>query len=54
MSDHCPACRVARELGEHRDSTAADWSIRRATLNFARIIATRACPEYAPAPTEDA
>lgn len=46
MTDHCPACRIARELTEHRDATAADWSQRRGTLNFARVIAMRACPAY--------
>lgn len=46
MTDHCPACRVARELTEHRDNYAAGWSDRRAMLNFAAIIARRACPEY--------
>lgn len=48
MTDHCPACRIARELTEHRDKTAAGWSHRRGTLNFARVIAARACPEYEP------
>lgn len=50
MTDHCPACRVRRELTEHRDQTAAEWSQRRAALNFARIVAGRACPDYAPHP----
>jgi hypothetical protein len=54
MSDHCPACRVARELTEHRDAAAADWSVRRATLNFARIIAERACPDWKPASEDGA
>ena len=49
MSDHCPACRLARELREHTDQTAAEWSQRRGALNFARIIAERACPAYVPA-----
>lgn len=44
--DHCPACRVVRELAEHRDQTADGWSVRRATLNFAIIIARRACPAF--------
>lgn len=48
MSDHCPACRVARELAEHRDATASEWSVRRATLNFAHVLATRACPAWEP------
>lgn len=48
MSDHCPACQVARELTEHRDACAEQWSTRRGVLNFARVIAVRACPEYAP------
>jgi hypothetical protein len=49
MTDHCPACRIARELTEHRDATAAEWSVRRATLSFARVLAVRACAEWAPA-----
>jgi hypothetical protein len=48
---HCPACLVAVELAEHRDRTAGAWSIRRATLNFAIVVARRACPSYAPAST---
>lgn len=54
MTDHCPACRVVRELGEHRDATAGEWSQRRAVLNFARVIAERACPEYRPTEGESA
>lgn len=54
MSDHCPVCQVARELTEHRDATADEWSTRRGVLNFARIIATRACPAYVPPTTEEA
>lgn len=50
-SDHCPACRVVRELGEHRDATAGAWSGRRGVLNFAILTARRACPAYVPAPT---
>lgn len=53
MSDHCPACQVVRELTEHRDGTAAEWSVRRGTLNFARVIAVRACPDYRPATEGD-
>ena len=53
MSDHCPACRVARELREHVDQTAAEWSIRRGALKFARILAERACPDYEPAMEAD-
>lgn len=52
--DHCPACRVARELTEHRDASANEWSIRRATLNFARIVATQACPDWQAAESGDA
>lgn len=52
MSDHCPACRVARELREHIDQSDATWSIRRGALNFARILAERACPEYDPTTEE--
>lgn len=48
MTDHCPACRVARELAEHRDATAAAWSPRRVALSFAVIVAERACPAYEP------
>lgn len=48
MADHCPACRVHRELTEHRDATASAWSPRRAALNFARVLAARACPAYLP------
>ena len=48
-SDHCPACRIARELTEHRDTTAGDWTMRRGTLNFAIVIARRACPLGGPA-----
>lgn len=48
MSDHCPACRVARELREHSDQAHPEWSVRRGTLNFARILAERACPDYRP------
>lgn len=44
---HCPACRVVAELEEHRDATAGGWSVRRATLNFAIVIARQACPAYA-------
>jgi hypothetical protein len=51
MTDHCPACSVARQLTEHRNTTAPDWTERRATLNYARIIATRTCPEYTPTTT---
>lgn len=46
--DHCPACEIARELTKHRDATATDWSFRRGTLNFAIVVARRACPEYVP------
>lgn len=46
--EHCPACRVAAELLAHRDSTAPDWGVRRATLNFAAVVARRACPAYVP------
>lgn len=46
---HCPACQVAIELRQHRDATAPGWSIRRGTLNFAIIIAERACSAYTPA-----
>ena len=49
MSDHCPACRLARELRERTDQTAAECSQRRGALNFARILAERACPAYVPA-----
>ena len=45
---HCPACQVAVELTEHRDATAGGWSVRRATLNFALVIARRACTSYEP------
>lgn len=47
-ADHCPACRTARELTEHRDATAAEWSIRRVTLNFASLVARQACPDFEP------
>jgi hypothetical protein len=46
MTDHCPACAVARELTEHRNQTAARWGQRRAAFNFAAIIARQACPDY--------
>lgn len=49
---HCPACRVVAELTEHRDLTAGGWSVRRATLNFALVIARRACPAYEPAASD--
>lgn len=49
MTDHCPACTVARELRGHRDATAVEWSCRRAMLNFAAIVADRACVGYVPA-----
>ena len=42
----CAACRIADTLEEHRNATASDWSYRRATLNFAIIIARRECPAY--------
>ena len=51
MGDHCPACRIARELREHRDNTAAEWSVRRGTLNFARVLAERVCPDWRPEAT---
>lgn len=54
MTDHCPACRVARELREHVDKTAPEWSVRRGALNFARVIAMRACSDYKPATEGDA
>lgn len=47
--DHCPACQVARELAQHRDDKAPGWSIRRGALNFAVLVAQRACPAYEPA-----
>ena len=53
MTDHCPACAIARELSAHRDMAATDWTPRRAVLNFAVIIARRACPAYVPATTEE-
>lgn len=53
VTDHCPACRVDRELGEHLDRHEIAWSPRRAAYNFARIIARRACPDYEPARTEE-
>lgn len=43
--DHCPACAVVRELTEHRDQTAPEWGQRRATLNFAIVIAASVCTE---------
>lgn len=52
MTDHCPACRITRELREHIDSTAPEWSVRRGALNFARILAERACPDYHPTPSQ--
>lgn len=51
--DHCPACRIRRELTVHRDTTAPDWSPRRGALNFARVLAARACPDYQPTPVLD-
>lgn len=48
MTDHCPACRIRRELHEHRDATYADWSTTRGVLNFAAVLAARACPDYTP------
>lgn len=52
MSDHCPACTVAREIREHIAATDVQHP-RRSAFNFARIIAERACPEYLPAVTEE-
>jgi hypothetical protein len=46
--DHCPACTIAADLTKHRDATATDWSFRRGTLNFAIVVARRACPAYVP------
>ena len=54
MSDHCPACRVRRELTEHRDQFKPGWSTQRAAFNFALVIAARACPDYVPATEETA
>ena len=45
---HCLACAVADDLAQHRDNTATEWSVRRATLNFAVIVARRTCPDYKP------
>lgn len=42
----CPACRIVNTLAKHRDTTAADWSLRRGTLNFAILIAQRECPAH--------
>ena len=53
MTAHCPACEVAAALREHTDQTAAEWSQRRGALNFARIIAERACPDYKPPATTE-
>lgn len=53
MTAHCPACEVAAALREHVDQTAAEWSQRRGALNFARIIAERACPDYKPPATTE-
>lgn len=50
---HCPACQVVADLTAHRDATAGGWSIRRATLNFAVVIAERACPGYRPPGREE-
>lgn len=47
VAPHCPACQVVADLAEHRDATAADWSARRGALNFAIVLARRACPAYA-------
>lgn len=47
MSDHCPACRVARELTEHVTESGTPHP-KRGAFNFARILAERACPEYQP------
>lgn len=49
MNDHCPACRIARELREHRDATYPDRSNTRGVYNFCSILAQRACPDYTPA-----
>ena len=55
MTDHCPACQIVRELTDHRDATATatEWSARRAALNFALVIAARACPQYVPVMNEE-
>jgi hypothetical protein len=53
VTDHCPACAIARELSAHRDMAATDWTPRRAVLNFDVIVARRACPDYQPATTEE-
>lgn len=45
---HCPACSVVADLVEHRNKTAAEWSVRRGTLNFAIVVAMRSCPDYIP------
>jgi hypothetical protein len=42
----CPACRIADQLAEHRDTFAATWTKRRGILNFAILIAQRECPAY--------
>ena len=53
MSDHCPACRVHRELTEHLATITPGWTAKRAALNFAAILARRACPNYEPAVTTE-
>lgn len=50
---HCPACDIAAQLEAHRDTYTNGWSQRRGTLNFAALIARRACPEYQPDSTEE-
>lgn len=43
--DHCGACQIVRELTDHRNLTAPVWGVRRATLNFAIVIARSVCPK---------
>lgn len=49
MTHTCPACRLVADLTAHRDNHHPTWGPRRATLNFALVLAARACPLYQPA-----
>lgn len=54
MTYHCPACAIAAELRKHRDQSAPTWDVRRATLNFALVVAETHCPDYVPEPSDPA
>ena len=48
----CAACTIRADLHAHRDATYPTWGTERGVLNYAAVIAGRACPEWRPSSEE--